>query len=141
MALLVESRASTRHAPVIAETYLEIMDWPGKRVTRARLVDVSTGGALVLTVCVVATSQKLRVRLEGARETEWIVAEAVHFGRPDGVGIRFSWPCPDFVLEATRRDRSRLVNLSDKQSRYVRQVKYFLKAPVHEVRGQHPPDE
>jgi len=102
MTIAVDRRASTRHAPATDATYVEIMDWNGTRITGARLLDVSTGGALISTYRLVATSPKLRVRLESAPETGWIDAEVVHFGRPQGVGIRFGSPCrPEFVRAAT----------------------------------------
>src|ERR1017187_3767185 len=103
MTIVDDRRASTRHTPAVDQTYVQIMDWTGKRITMAKLLNVSTGGALVFTDSVVATSQKLRVSLESAPDTGWIDAEAVHFGRPQEVGIRFSSPCrPEFVLAATR---------------------------------------
>jgi len=100
------------------------MDWTGRRITRARLLNVSTGGALIFTDSFVATSQKVRARLERAPEAGWIDAEAVHFGRPQGVGIRFSSPRrPEFVLEATKGGNPRLANLSDEETQHVGEVR------------------
>jgi hypothetical protein len=133
MTLVIERRASTRHATAADETYVQIMDWTGKRLMRARLLDISTGGALILTDSFVATSQKLRVRLESAPETGWIDAEAVHFGRPQVVGIRFSSPCrPELVLEARRGGNPHLVNPSGEEMPYIGQVRAIEWAPAAE---------
>jgi hypothetical protein len=123
MTIVIDRRASTRHITAAYETYVQIMDWTGTRITRARLRNVSTGGALIVTDSVVATSQKLRLRFEIAPETSWIDAEVVHFGRRQEAGIRFSSPRPpEFVLVATRRNNPRLVNLCDEETPIIEEV-------------------
>lgn len=103
----IERRASTRFEPEAPETYVQVMDWAGTRITKATLLNVSTGGALICTHTVVVTSQRIRVRFENVPETGWIVAEAVHFRRPQQVGIRFHSPCsPELVHAAVSRRAS-----------------------------------
>jgi hypothetical protein len=120
MMLTVDNRASTRHSPTDDETYVQIFDWAGERITRARLLNVSTGGALISTYTLVATSQKLRVRFEHAPEIGWIDAEAVHVKRPRKVGIRFNRPCSlEFVVAATREECSHVANFKDEETKYI----------------------
>jgi hypothetical protein len=85
---------------------------------------------LIFTYTIVTASQKLRVRLESEPVTGWIDAEAVHFGRPHGVGIRFSSPCrPEFVLAATRGGNPRLANPSDEETPHIEEVRAIKWAP------------
>ncbi len=124
MTIAVDRRTTVRHTPAEYDTYVRIMDWTGKRITRARLVNVSTRGALIFTDSVVATSQKLRVQLERAPDTGWIEAEAVHFGRLQGVGITFMSACgPEFLLAATRGGSSRLANPTEEATPRVGDVR------------------
>ena len=48
VALLQVVRASPREAAVNDQTYVQVMEWKGPQVTRGRLLNVSTGGALIL---------------------------------------------------------------------------------------------
>ena len=43
-----ERRASPRLTVIPSRTYVEIIDWTGKRITKARLLNVSTTGRLVV---------------------------------------------------------------------------------------------
>ena len=90
MTMEVDRRAYPRHALAADQTYLLVMDWSGRRITRARLLNISTGGALISTDRVIATSQRLMVRLENAADTDWVEAEVVRFERTHQVGIRFN---------------------------------------------------
>jgi hypothetical protein len=114
MTLAVERRDSPRFHPGACGTDVQIRDWNGSRITRARLLNISIGGALICTDRVVATSQTVSMRLENAPETGWIEAEVVRFGRPSEVGIRFISPCrPLFVLAATSGPQPRLDDDTD----------------------------
>ena len=104
----VDRRAFIRLTPESADTCVEIMDWTGTRITRATLLNVSRGGALVCSYTLIATSQKMRVRLVNAPELDWTDAEVVHLGLPQQVGIRFqSLRHSEFVLAATKRPARR----------------------------------
>jgi hypothetical protein len=74
----VDRRVSVRHMPAKYETHLQVMDWTGSWVTKARLLNLSIGGAIMVTDSVVATGQKLHVRLANAPEMGWIDAQVVH---------------------------------------------------------------
>ena len=109
MTIAVDRRASIRLTPESADTYVEVMNWAGTRITRARLLNVSRGGAFVCSFTLFATSQKMRFRLLNAPELDWTDAEVVHFGLPQQVGIRFqSLRRSEFVLAATKRPARRL---------------------------------
>jgi hypothetical protein len=117
MTLVIERRASYRHVPSNNPTNIQIMDSTGRRVTRARLLNVSTGGALICSDRIVATSQSFRIRLENAPETGWLDAEAVHFGRSNAVGIRFRSPCrSDFLMTAVLWSSSLKLATSDDET-------------------------
>ena len=100
MTLAIDRRASTLHSTGQDQTDVQLMDRFGRRITKARLVNISHHGALILTDDLAVLHQPLDVRLESAPETGWITAEAVRFGQPHEVGIRFNQPCPDRVLDA-----------------------------------------
>src|SRR5205823_3050126 len=102
MTFATNRRASTRHAAANHQTILQIMDWTGQRVTRAKLLNISTEGALIRTDKVPVLKQPVRVRLENATEIGWIMAEPVRIGQSKEVGIRFCCPGPRaFLLAAT----------------------------------------
>jgi hypothetical protein len=94
MALDVERRASVRHETVSNGTSVQIMDWTGHRTRRARLVNFSTSGALILTDQLPTLHQSLRVRIELAQEIGWFSAIPVRLGRSNEVGIKFVRPFP-----------------------------------------------
>jgi hypothetical protein len=100
MTLAIERRASFRHSTAYNQTNVQLMDRFGRRITKARLVNISHHGALILTDDVGVLNQPLEVRLENAPETGWTKAEPVRFGQPQEVGIRFNQPCSGRVLDA-----------------------------------------
>ncbi len=70
-------------------------------MSRARLFNVSLGGALIETGEIVAADRALNVGLD-APELGSVDAEVVRFEPPDKLGIRFTSPChPGFILGAT----------------------------------------
>ena len=100
MTFAIECRASVRHEPVNDLTSVQLLDdRTGKRFTRAKLLNISTDGALILTDKEPALYQPLWVRLENATEIALIDAEPVRVGRYKEIGIRFTRQCPsDFLL-------------------------------------------
>ena len=48
----VDRRVSVRHEPAKYDTYLQVMDCYGAWVTNARLLNVSIGGAFMVTALV-----------------------------------------------------------------------------------------
>jgi PilZ domain len=114
---IVNNRASVRRTPTSDETYVHIMDWAGERISKARLLDVSLGGALISTYTLVATGQKVRLQFDRAPEIGWIDAEAVHVKRPRKVGVRFERPLrPEFVVAATSEERSKVEGPEDQET-------------------------
>ena len=110
----VERKACPRHAVAQYDTYVQIKDSTGKRITRARLLNISTSGALVCADDIVAMSQRIALRLERAPEMGWIDAEPVHFGQLQRVGIRFRPPCrPEFIAAAVSGGNAQMARPSD----------------------------
>jgi hypothetical protein len=86
------------------QTYVQLMEWDGKPITRGRLLNVSIAGALVLVEGVDGPFRPLWIRLERAPETGWVAADIARFGGPQEVAIRFHSLCPlEFFLAATFR--------------------------------------
>jgi hypothetical protein len=120
MTLAVERRAEVRHEPVDNQTSVHIMEWTGPRIKRARLVNFSSGGALILIDQVPTLYQPLRVRLENAKEIGWFSAIPVRLGRSNEVGIKFARSFPmDFLSNSMSEDGSRLVVDSEDEPRFV----------------------
>jgi hypothetical protein len=100
MTLAIERRASFRHSTAYNQTNVQLMDRFGRRMTKARLVNISHHGALILTGDVAVLHQPLNVHFESAPESRWIAAQAVRFGQLHEVGIRFERPCSRRILES-----------------------------------------
>ena len=99
MTIAIERRASVRRETVNNQTSVQLTyDRTGKRFTRAKLLNISTGGAWILTDKELALYQPLWVRLENATEIALIDAQPVRFGRTNEVGIRFTRQCPPDLL-------------------------------------------
>ena len=103
MIYVIDRRASPRYSTADNQTYVRLIARFGTRISKARLINISHYGALILTDDVVALNQPLEVRLDDAPEIGWIKAEAVRYGQPQGVAIRFDRPCDHHVLEAAMR--------------------------------------
>jgi hypothetical protein len=98
MTLAVERRAADRHDTVSNRANVQLMDWIGPRIRQARLVNISSSGALIQTDQLPALHQPLRVRLEIAKEVGWFSAIPVRFGQSNEVGIQFVRPLPLYFL-------------------------------------------
>ncbi len=104
----IEHRASPRETTVNNQTYVQLMEWKGMPITRGRLLNVSTGGALILVEREGRPDRALWIRLEKAPETGWIAADVARFDRPQEVAVKFRSPCPlEFYLAATIGDPRR----------------------------------
>ena len=99
----IDRRASPRYSTADNQTYVRLIARFGTRISKARLINISHHGALILTDDVVASHQPLEVRLDDAPEIGWIKAEAVRYGQRQGVGIRFDRFCDRHVLVAAIR--------------------------------------
>jgi PilZ domain len=120
MTLAVERRAEVRHEPVDNRTSMQIMEWTGLRVKRARLVNFSTSGALIRIDQVPTLHQPLRVRLENAKEIGWFSAIPVRLGRSNEVGIQFTRPFPlDFLSNSLSEGGPPLVADTDDETRFL----------------------
>ena len=107
MSPTIEQRTAPRKITMPDKTYVELMEWKGTPITRGKLLNVSTGGALILVEKVGAPDRPLWIRLERAPETGWIAADVARVDRPQEVAIRFRPTCPlDFFLAATLRPDS-----------------------------------
>jgi hypothetical protein len=124
MTIGVDRRAFTRESPANDETFVRIIDRRVERMIRARLLNISVGGALIESYLRIAPGRALRVGLENAPDSGWMDAEVVRLGRTQEVGIRFQSPCrPEFLLAAGQGiDAWRLTD-RDEPTRLVSEAK------------------
>ena len=100
----IEQRTAPRKITMHDKTYVQLMEWRGTPITRAKLLNVGAGGALIFVESVGAPDRPLWIRLERAPETGWIAADVARVDGPQEVAIRFRPSCPlDFFLAATLR--------------------------------------
>jgi hypothetical protein len=100
----IDQRASSREITVNDQTYVQLMGPKGMSITRGRLLNISTGGALIHVDRAGEPYSPNWIRLERAPETGWIAADLARFNRPQEVAIKFRSPCPlEFFLAATLR--------------------------------------
>ena len=129
MTLAIE-RASARHSTARNQTNVQLMDCLRRRITKARLLNISHHGALILTDDVAVLHEPLNVRLENEPGAGWIAAETVRFGRSKEVGIRFYRPCPrGFFLVATLRESIPRVTDDEKEPPFMDEKRSEYSAP------------
>jgi PilZ domain len=116
---VVDNRASSRSLAIDNITYVHIMQWAGKSITRAGLLNIGTGGALISTYTLIATGEKVRVQFDRAPEIGWFDAEVVHVKRPRKVGIRFNPPLRPEFADASIRECPQIAYASEKETAYI----------------------
>ena len=97
----IDGRISPRWSAVANDITLELQAGTGSRRVKARLVNISREGALLLSD-EIPPAGLLWMRMESPARTEWVAAVPVRRGPERQVGVRFSRPCEDdFLLAAT----------------------------------------
>jgi hypothetical protein len=111
----LERREATRHEVSPTKTSVHMMDWNGPQVRRARLLNISSSGALLSTDFVPALHEPIRLRLDVAKEIGWVSAMPVRSESSGEVGIRFFRPVPLYFLRnrPTYSFKGRSVESSD----------------------------
>ena len=105
MTIQVNRRAFARQAPVSRETYVWVADWAA-RMTRARLLNVGSGGALVETHALSPTDRVLQIGLVNAPDVGWLEARIVRFEHTNRVALRFNCEAsPRFISAAISGSR------------------------------------
>ena len=98
----IDRRTSTRTVPANSDMHVLLADWRTHRITRAKLLNISLGGAFIETGERLSTDRVLRVGLESAREVGWVDAKAIRCDGASRVGMRFITPAhSEFVAAAT----------------------------------------
>ena len=95
----LDRRLSPRWTAVANEITLEIPTRTGNRRAKARLVDISRDGALLLTD-EVPPAGVLWMRMESPARTDWVAAVPIRQGPSRRVAVRFPRPCEDDLLLA-----------------------------------------
>ena len=115
-----ERRDFDRHRPMDHRASLRLsIEWTADQiqVRGARVINVSSTGALIVADRPRIPDRPLRVLFEGAPELGWISAVPVRFGESDEVGIRFSRPFPlDFLPKSDHAGDYPAVILTEGQS-------------------------
>jgi hypothetical protein len=124
MALAIERRAAVRYPAADGRTYVQLIEWTGRRMIRARLVNVGAGGALIRCDAQPFLLGQLRIQMEDAPEAGWFAARVVHFDRSLlVVGIRFDRPCPrEVLLKFVRGVDSRRATARDEETPDLRDL-------------------
>jgi hypothetical protein len=119
MSLANERRGSDRHEPVDNRIIVQVTNWAGLQVRRARLVNFSSTGGLILTDPQPTLNQRVFVRIEALMEIGWFAGVSVRFGRSNEVGIKFRHPFPlDFLPNSMSESEFPLVADTDDEPLY-----------------------
>jgi hypothetical protein len=91
-----ERRSFPRHTPVHSLAWLACAEPEGEWVGRARLQDISVGGAGLVVEGPVPATDAVWVTLAGVNSAEWVRASIVRIDEGDGgmVHLQFADECP-----------------------------------------------
>jgi hypothetical protein len=95
----LDRRVSPRWIAVPNELTLELQTRAGNHRAKARLLNISRGGALLLTD-EVPPAGVLWMRMESPARTDWVAAVPIRQGPSRQVAVRFPRPCEDDLLLA-----------------------------------------
>ncbi len=95
-----ERRDSPRCSVVENQSRLEFAVPEGRRRVEAKMVNISRGGALLVTGNPPACQAAVWIRIESPVKTDWAEAMTVRHGRNEEVGVQFPQGCPDDLLLA-----------------------------------------
>jgi hypothetical protein len=89
---------------------VQFLEWMGHRSTRVILLNICSGGALILMEEKPVLDRPMWIRLEDPLKSDWLEAIPVRIGESHEVEVHFSDPCPRvFLWAATRGKDFRLV--------------------------------
>jgi hypothetical protein len=95
-----ERRDSPRCKVVENQSRLEFAAPEGRLRVEAKMVNISRGGALLVTQNAPACHASVWIRIESPVKTDWAEATTVRVGRNEEVGVQFPQGCPDDLLLA-----------------------------------------
>jgi PilZ domain len=95
-----ERRDSPRCDAVENQSRLEFAVYEGRRRVEARLVNISRGGALLVSENRPPRAAPLWMRIESPVKTDWAEAMTVRLGQNHEIGVQFPRGCPDDLLLA-----------------------------------------
>jgi hypothetical protein len=97
-----EASRSNRRRPSDARIELSWVDGAGWRTARARLRDISRGGASMVTLYPPPITRRARLRFVEGEGSPWVEAEILGVEQETPkryrVRLRFESPCPSFML-------------------------------------------
>jgi PilZ domain-containing protein len=95
-----ERRDSPRCDAVENQSRLEFAVSEGRRRVEARLVNISRGGALLVSDNRPPHEAPVWMRIESPVKTDWAEAMTVRLGQNQEIGVQFPRGCPDDLLLA-----------------------------------------
>jgi PilZ domain len=96
-----QRRVSSRWGAVENQATLEFRAGDGHRRTKARVINISREGALLISEEAPPLGKTTWVRMESPARTDWVAGIPIRLGPCREVALRFSGPCPDdFLLAA-----------------------------------------
>jgi hypothetical protein len=95
-----ERRDSPRCDAVENQSCLEFAVSDGRQRVEARLINISRGGALLVTENRPPREAPVWMRIERPVKTDWAEATTVRIGQNQEIGIQFPRGCPDDLLLA-----------------------------------------
>ena len=95
-----ERRDSPRCSAVQNQSRLEFAVFEGRRRVEARLVNISRGGALLISDNRPPREAPVWMRIESPVKTDWAEAMTVRLGQNQEIGVQFPHGCPDDLLLA-----------------------------------------
>ena len=95
-----ERRDSPRCNAVQNQSRLEFAVFEGRRRVEARLVNISRGGALLVSDNRPPREVPVWMRIESPVKTDWAEAMTVRLGQNQEIGVQFPRGCPDDLLLA-----------------------------------------
>jgi hypothetical protein len=90
----LERRVTCRQDTVVNRA--RIQWWEGARIrcSRARLLEISTGGASLLSEHPIPSAETLWIQLREPVHTDWVTARVVWRDERNKLGVRFRQSCP-----------------------------------------------
>jgi hypothetical protein len=95
-----ERRTSPRCGVVKNRLSIEFTAPEGRRRIGATLVNISRGGALVVSDKPMVREAPLSLRIESPVRTDWVDATVIRFDPNREIGLHFTQGCPDDLLLA-----------------------------------------
>jgi hypothetical protein len=90
----LERRVTDRQETVVNRARIQWWDGVRIRCCRARLLEISTGGASLLSERPIPSAETIWIQLRAPVQTDWVTARVVWRNERNKLGVRFRQSCP-----------------------------------------------